>query len=327
MIDAAATEPWAAARSARAYYLDHVPVRGATSVTGHAVRQLYLLCGATDVAIETGDAGLLAAIERLWDDAYLDENLPYGGHESRHRDELFGDPYELPPDRADNETCAAIASVMWNWRLLLATGLRRYADELERALYNAVAVGLSADGTHFFYSNPLQLRAGHDGSSQDSPSGRRPGYDCACCPPNLARLGASLHHYVATGGGSGIQLHLFAAGQISVELDADRSSSRCPRRTRGRGRSGSRWCSLRPPRGTRPAPAGLVPGRLGVRRRPRRWPRRLPAGPPVLGARRRGYPRARHAIHAISAHPAVDAVRGCVGLQRGPLVYCLEQRD
>ena len=202
------------------YYLDHVPVRGATSVTGHAVRQLYLLCGATDVAIETGDAGLLAAIERLWDDAYRTKTYLTGGHGSRHRDESFGDPYELPPDRAYNETCAAIASVMWNWRLLLATGLRRYADELERALYNAVAVGLSADGTHFFYSNPLQLRAGHDGSSQDSPSGRLPWYDCACCPPNLARLGASLHHYVATGGGSGIQLHLFAAGQISVELDA-----------------------------------------------------------------------------------------------------------
>ena len=131
-----------------------MPIRGATSVTGHAVRQLYLLCGATDVAIETGDAGLLAAIERLWDDAYRTKTYLTGGHGSRHRDESFGDPYELPPDRAYNETCAAIASVMWNWRLLLATGLRRYADELERALYNAVAVGLSADGRHFFYSNP-----------------------------------------------------------------------------------------------------------------------------------------------------------------------------
>ena len=82
---------------------------------------------------------------------------------------------------------------MWNWRLLLATGRRRYADQLERTLYNAVAVGLSEDGTRFFYSNPLQLRAGHDGSEEDSPSGRLPWYRCACCPPNLARLGASLH--------------------------------------------------------------------------------------------------------------------------------------
>ena len=203
-----------------AYYLDHVPVRDATAVTGHAVRQLYLLCGATDIAVETGDDALLGAVQRLWDDAYGTKTYVTGGQGSRHRDEAFGDPYELPADRAYNETCAAIASVMWNWRLLLATGRRRYADQMERTLYNAVAVGLSEDGTGFSYSNPLQLRAGHDGSEEDSPSGRLPWYRCACCPPNLARLGASLHHYVATGSGDGVQVHLYSGGRISAELAA-----------------------------------------------------------------------------------------------------------
>ena len=310
------------------YYLDHVPVRDATAVTGHAVRQLYLLCGATDVAVETGDAGLLSAVERLWDDAYRAKTYLTGGQGSRHRDEAFGDPYELPPDRAYNETCAAIASVMWNWRLLLATGRRRYADEMERALYNAVAVGLSEDGTHFFYANPLQLRPGHDGSSEDSPSARLPWYACACCPPNLARLGASLHHYVATGGGNGVQLHLYAAGRIRVELpaglvelDVATAYPWHPEVTIRvvRSPSGPWELALRQPawcENVSVAVAGLADGGDGYLRARRAWA----AGDEVtLGL--------DMPVQVIRAHPAVDAVRGCVALQRGPVVYCLEQRD
>jgi uncharacterized protein len=310
------------------YYLDHVPVRDATTVTGHAVRQLYLLCGAADVAIETGDPELLAAVERVWDDAYRTKTYLTGGHGSRHRDEAFGDAYELPPDRAYNETCAAIASVMWNWRLLLATGRRRYADELERALYNAVAVGLSADGTRFFYANPLQLRAGHDGGSQDSPSVRLPWYACACCPPNLARLGASLHDYVATGGGGGIQLHLYAAGRISVELDA--------------GPVGLEVATAYPWQGevtVRIVRSVSAPWELALRQPA--WCEDVSVTGASFADSGDGYRRARRIwaagdevrlvlglpVQVISAHPAVDAVRGCVALRRGPLVYCLEQRD
>ena len=310
-----------------AYYLAHVPVRDATQVTGHAVRQLYLLCGATDVAVETGDDKLLAAAERLWDDAYQAKTYLTGGQGSRHRDEAFGDPYELPPDRAYNETCAAIASVMWNWRLLLATGRRRYADELERALYNAVAVGLSADGTHFFYANPLQLRPGHDGSSQDSPSARLPWYACACCPPNLARLGATLHHYVATQTGDGIQLHLYAPGRIRVQLNAGPVELDVTTAYPWQGEVRIRV--VRSPK---------TPWELALRQPA--WCEHAT----ITGAQAQqtnGYLRSRRTwapgeeitltldmpVQVISAHPAVDAVRGCVALQRGPIVYCLEQQD
>ena len=310
------------------YYLDQVPVRDATAVTGHAVRQLYLLCGATDVAVETGDDELLGAVQRLWDDAYGTKTYLTGGQGSRHRDEAFGDPYELPADRAYNETCAAIASVMWNWRLLLATGRRRYADELERALYNAVAVGLSADGAHFFYSNPLQLRAGHDGSQEDSPSGRLPWYRCACCPPNLARLGASLHHYVATGGADGIQVHLYAGGRITADLDA--------------GPVELEVTTDYPWQGTVTVTvvrSPAAPWELALRRP--EWSKAVAVTGADLADDGDGYARGRRvwaagdqvtvdfdmAVRAVAAHPAVDAVRGCVALQRGPLVYCLEQRD
>ncbi len=311
-----------------AYYLDHVPVREATAVTGHAVRQLYLLCGVTDVAVETGDDALLDVAQRLWADLHGTKTYVTGGHGSRHRDEAFGDPYELPPDRAYNETCAAIASVMWNWRLLLATGRRRYADELERALYNAVAVGLSADGTHFFYSNPLQLRDGHDGAEEDSPSARLPWYRCACCPPNLARLGASLHHYVATGGGDGIQLHLYSAGRIRVGLESGPVELDVATDYPWQGKV--TVTVLRSP---------AIPWQLALRRPG--WCESVSASGADLTEDAEGYLTSRRVwapgdevtadfampVRALAAHPAADAVRGCVALQRGPIVYCLEQAD
>ena len=180
------------------YLQDHAPVREATEPVGHAVRQLYLAAGVTDVYLENGDASLLDAMEQLWQRTYAEKTYVTGAHGSRHRDEAFGDPYELPPDRAYGETCAAIASFNWNWRLLLATGDGRYAEAMERALYNAIAVSTALDGRHFSYSNPLHLRDGHDGADEDAPSERLPWFRCACCPPNLARLIGSLHHHVAT---------------------------------------------------------------------------------------------------------------------------------
>ena len=122
------------------------------------MRQLYLDCGAVDVAVELGDDDLLAAVERRWRDLVRTRTYLTGGMGSRHRDEAFGDPYELPPDRAYAETCAAIASLMLAWRLLLATGEPAYADAIERAVYNGVLPAVSATGTEFFYVNPLQRR-------------------------------------------------------------------------------------------------------------------------------------------------------------------------
>jgi uncharacterized protein len=126
---------------------------------------------------------LLASVLRQWEDMTSRKMYLTGGVGSRHRDEAFGDPYELPPDRAYTKTCAAIASVHLNWRLLLATGESRYADLIERTLFNAFLPGVSLDGFHFFYVNPLQVRRGHD---------RRPWYYVACCPPNIMRLLGSL---------------------------------------------------------------------------------------------------------------------------------------
>ncbi len=309
-----------------AYLLDHTPVRQAREFTGHAVRQVYLLAGVVDVATETGDAELLAAAERLWESAYRAKTYLTGAHGSRHRDEAIGDPYELPADRAYAETCAAIGSFQWNWRMLLATGRHRYADELERVLYNAIGGSTALDGRHFFYSNPLHLRTGHDGS-EDAPSERLPWYTCACCPPNLARLMASLQAYAATADEDGVQIHLYAAGTVHtgqhrIEVETDypwdgridltvRSDSARP------------WTlALRVP-GWCASPALAIDG-ADVPARPEDGYLRLTR---EWHGTTRVALRLAMPVRTLEAHHRVDAVRGCVAVTRGPLVFSLEQAD
>jgi DUF1680 family protein len=309
------------------YYQDHAPVRDADEATGHVVRQNYLLAGVVDVAVETGDRDLLAAAERLWESAISTKTYLTGGQGSRHRDEAFGDAYELPPDRAYAETCAAIASFQLSWRLLLATGRARYADEMERVLHNGIAAGIGADGTSFFYSNPLQLRSGHDGSSEDAPSARLSWYTCSCCPPNLARLMASLHSYVASTDDTGVQVHLYSDAVIRAGVRAVEIRTRYPWEGRiavtVRDSDSEAWTlALRIPAWCTdftlevdgaPVTAEAQDGYL---RLTRRWP----AGTELVLT-------LAMPARMITAHPHVDAVRGTVALLRGPIVYCLEHAD
>ncbi|MFF3444956.1 glycoside hydrolase family 127 protein [Streptosporangium sp. NPDC002721] len=194
------------------YAQDHLPVREADTPVGHAVRQLYLEAGIVDVYLETGDESLLECSVRRWEDMVATKTYLTGGVGSRHDGEAFGERYELPPDRAYNESCAAIASVHWNWRLLLATGEGRYADLIERVLHNALAASTSADGVRFFYVNPLQRR---NDLVEDAYLGRRRDwFACACCPPNIMRTISSLGHYVATSGDRELVVHQYVPGTI-----------------------------------------------------------------------------------------------------------------
>ena len=182
------------------YFQDNAPFRELPSVTGHAVRMAYLAAGAADVALETGDQTLLTALERLWDDMVATKLYLTGGLGSRHSDEAIGDRYELPSERAYTETCAAIATMQWAWRMFLATGKASYLDVYETVLYNAYAVGLSADGTAFFYDNPLQRRPDHEQRSGAESGGeplRRSWFGCPCCPPNIVRWMSELQDHVA----------------------------------------------------------------------------------------------------------------------------------
>ncbi|SDK61121.1 hypothetical protein SAMN05421874_10957 [Nonomuraea maritima] len=299
------------------YAQDHLPVREAGTAVGHAVRQLYLEAGVVDVYLETGDESLLECSLRRWEDMVATKTYITGGHGSRHDGEAFGERYELPPDRAYSESCAAIASIHWNWRLLLATGHGRHADLIERTLHNAFAASTSADGLRFFYVNPLQRR---DDLVEDAYLGRRrEWFACACCPPNIMRLVASLGSYVATTGDGSLQLHQYMPGTVAgkVRVETDYPWDGLVRITVEE--AGEWELALRIPAWSETtyvddSPAEADPD--GYFRIRRDWQ----AGDTVE-LRLDMTPRLSYPHHAI------DAVRGCVALERGPLVYCFEQAD
>ena len=305
------------------YYQDDVPLAEATAIRGHAVRALFLLCGAADYYTETGDEPMLRAAVAQWEDLTTTKSYLTGGQGARHEGEAYGESYELPNDRAYCETCAAMAAVWLGWRLLLITGESRFADFMERTLYNAFLAGVGADGESFFYVNPLQAR---------SPIGRQAWFDCACCPPNVMRMLASLEHYLATRTASGVQIHQYATGTIRAAVGGQpfglEVSTGYPDNGQVRVRvtqapDGPADLALRIPAWAGEASvtvagqaAGAEPAADGYLHLNRAWT----AGEEVI----LDLPlRAR----TVTGDPRVDAIRGCVAFERGPLVYCFEGVD
>jgi DUF1680 family protein len=320
-----------------AYCQDRVPVREAENVEGHAVRQLYLLAGATDLATETGEAELRAATERLWQAMTTTKTHITGGLGAHHDKEDFGDPFELPNERAYCETCAAIASIQWSWRLALLTGQARYSDLIERTLFNGFLAGVSLDGGNWLYVNPLQVRDGHTDPGGDQSARRTRWFRCACCPPNVMRLLAGLEHYLSSTDTEGLQIHQYVAGRYSGDLGPDgapvavRADTDYPWQgtvtlTVEETPADRPWTlSLRIPQwcrayrvrsGTRAYDESDAPVTDGWLRLEGTW---APGDRVVLELGLE--PR------LTAADPRVDAVRGCVAIERGPLVYCLEQVD
>src|SRR5438034_6090339 len=179
-----------------------LPIFSRTHLEGHAVRAMYACCGATDYYLETGDQTYWKTLNTLWDDLTKHQMYISGGVGARSAGEAFGDAYELPNSRAYGESCAAIGNMMWNWRMLAATGEAKHTDVIERALYNGINSGMSLDGTLYCYRNPLAF----DPSTGDKI--RNPWYDVTCCPPNLERTFASLPGYFYSTSSDGIYLHL-----------------------------------------------------------------------------------------------------------------------
>ena len=151
-------------------------------MAGHSVRQLYLLAGVADLATETGEPALREAAERLWAQGTATQTYLTGGIGAHHTDEAYGDPYELPNERSYCETCAAIASIMFSQRMLLLTGEAKYADLLERTLYNGFLAGISLDGERYIYANPLQVRDDHVGAGNDQDYARVPWFALRLLP-------------------------------------------------------------------------------------------------------------------------------------------------
>ena len=306
------------------YNQSHRPVREQDKVVGHAVRATYLYSAMADLAAEDGDSSLLTACERLWQHLTTKEMYVMGGIGTSKQNEGFTGDYDLPNESAYAETCAGIALVFWAQRMLQIDCNRRYADILELALYNAVLSGVSADGTRFFYDNPLASNGTHH---------RQEWFRCPCCPPNLARIFAALGSYIYAQSDDEAVVHLYVqsaaqfrlAGQhvtLRQETNYPWDGSVCLRvGVRAPASFGLRlrlpaWCH---------APSVMVNGEVfdlaeqvegGYAHISRTWQ----DGDTVTL-------ELPMPIERIYAHPDVRADVGSVALQRGPITYCLEQID
>lgn len=307
------------------YFQDRVPLREQPRLEGHAVRALYLNAGACDLFLETGEAALLHALQAQWSHMMANQIYVSGGLGARHDGEAMGDDHELPNDRAYTETCAAIGSMMWCQRLYAATGEARYADLFEHTLYNAMLPGWSLDGQGYFYVNPL---------ANDGRHRRQAWYDCACCPPNVARTLSALPGSVYAVGPRAVHVVLYADSEADLEVDGHRVGLTQRTRYPWDGRIDLRidpvggpldftlvlrvpaWCTSGATLHVdgEPVDEPLVPG--STVRLSRRWE---PGATVQLDLPMR--------VRPLESHPHVLENTGRVALLRGPLLYCLEAVD
>jgi uncharacterized protein len=308
------------------YMFSGTPFTSRTKMEGHAVRAMYACCGATDYYMETGDPTYLQTLNTLWNDTTTTKMYVTGGVGSRSDGEAFGDAYELPNFRAYGESCAAIGNMMWNWRMLAVTGDAKFTDVIERALYNGINSGMSLDGTLYCYRNPLAF----DPSTGDKI--RNTWYDVTCCPPNLERTFGSLPGYFYSTSADGIYVHLYDNSELNWHLEngvgvkvaqktnypwdggveitvtpAQASDFTFYLRTPG-------WAEHAQVAVNGKAVPGATPGEyLPIRRR---W-----SPGDVIELKVEVVPQ------VIEANPRVTDDTGRVAIQRGPLIYCLEEID
>jgi DUF1680 family protein len=322
---------------------DRVPLRQQTTAHGHAVRATYLYAGAADVYAETGDATLLAPLDKIWDDlvtkkayitggcgALFDGASPDGATDQAsitRVHQAFGRDFQLPHSTAHNETCAAVGNVLWNWRMLQITGEGRFADVMENALYNSVLTGISLDGTAFFYTNtlrqldpmPVELRW---------PRHRQKTLGCFCCPPNVVRTIAQSSRYAYATSGRGVHVVLYGGstldagdgfkltqttdypwdGHVRITIDA------APREERS--------IYLRIPRWSRDGSVRVNGNKREV----------TAAG--TFTELRRVWSAGDTIdldlpmpVRILEANPLVEEARNHVAVRRGPIVYCVEGVD
>ena len=313
------------------YMQDHEPYDALYEVTGHAVRMLYLACGATDAVIEKDDGSLVSAIMHQWENFVGRRMYVTGGAGSRYEGEAFGKDYELPNDRAYTETCAAIASVMWNWRLqnyFAEMGeeeqTNQFADLMEHTLYNAVLPGLSLDGEQYFYQNPL---------ADDGTHRRQEWFGCACCPPNIARTLAMLPGYFYSTMPDAVFVHLYATGISTIPLQNGETLTL-------KQKTDYPWSGEveievldAPVEKTEASnlylriPYWAKGARVFRNEREEIVPdlSHFYLQSPKTGDKiRLSFPMK---VRKLTSHPYVTSNRGQIALQRGPIIYCLENAD
>ncbi|MTI60489.1 MAG: glycoside hydrolase family 127 protein [Firmicutes bacterium] len=319
-----------------AYFQAHKPVREQATAVGHAVRAMYMYCGMADVAKETGDKQLLEACKRLWNNVTKKQMYITGGIGSSGHLESFTFDYDLPNDTAYTETCAAIALIFFAQRMFHLDPKAEYIDIMERALYNGVLSGISEDGQKFFYVNPLEVRPGvcqqrHD--HKHVKPVRQKWFGCACCPPNLARLLASIGQYIYSYNQDSVFVNLYIDSTVDLELNNNEMSLKQEtnypwdgnvKLTILKAKKPDFVLALRIPSWCKQAKLKVNGEKINIAELidngyvylNRSWTARdtveLSLNMPV---------------ERVSANPQVRENIGKVAIQRGPVVYCLEEVD
>ena len=315
------------------YWQAHLPVREQKTAEGHAVRACYLYAGMADVAGETGDRGLLEACRSLWKNIVEKRMYIHGGIGSSRFEERFTLDYDLPNEEAYAETCAAIALVFFAHRMLQIDPSAEYADIIERALYNGIASGMSLDGKRFFYSNYLGSVPGtHRFTNQNAPV-RREWFGCACCPSNLSRMFASISGYIYSLTDSAVFIHLFAESKASVRLQG--CDVKLVQKTKYPWDETVRievnpdspaefTIAVRIPGWCTHARAAVNGSSVDIRPRVRKGYLRLRRSWKTGDSIELRFPMP---VERVESHPSVRHNCGRIALQRGPVVYCLEEQD
>ena len=306
----------------KVHYQDEHPVRELETIAGHAVRAMYLYCGMADVAAYTGDEGLIAALDRLWDHVVNRNMYITGGIGQSSSNEGITEDYDLPNLTAYCETCASVGMVFWNWRMNQLSGDAKYADVMERSMYNGALAGINLSGNKFFYVNPLESLGNHH---------RQAWYGCACCPSQICRFLPSIGNYVYGVSADALWVNLYMGNEANIKLGGKEvkvtqetnypweGSVKLKLNLKGKVKSQVRlripgWCKL---------------SLLSVN------------GVPVDPSVDKGYAvlegpwedgdvidfEMDMPIEVVEADPRVKEDVGKRAVQRGPLVYCLEEQD
>lgn len=315
------------------YYQAHEPVREQKEAVGHSVRAMYLYSAMADVARETGDRELLDACRRLWEDTVTKKMYVTGGIGSTKEGERFTFAYDLPNETAYAETCANIGLVFFSHRMLLVEKDARYADVMERAFYNSVLSGIGLDGESFFYANPLAV--GPD-DGQEKPGHVAPArskwFGCSCCPPNVARIIESFGRYMYMTFKDMAYVNLYARSEAELDIGGKKASIIQ--------RTDYPWdglvkiefvmekameftLALRIPGWTDGSAKLKINGKnvpLNIRKGYAEIERKWFCGDKI----ELDLPMD---VQVVEPHPSVRMNCGMAALQRGPLVYCLEEID
>jgi DUF1680 family protein len=305
------------------FWMDDMPIFDHEKLEGHAVRAGYLMSGATDVAAQTGDTRLLAMLDRVWRNTAEKNMYITGGIGPSSRNEGFTVDYDLPNLTAYQETCATVALAQWSSRMALLFGDAKYADVVERGLYNGLLAGVSQDGKQFFYVNPLESAGNHH---------RQPWFGTACCPPNAARTIAGLGGYAYATGSNSLWVNLYIQGSMQTQVGGQpvglavatdypwegrvvlkpqlKSAADFELRLRVPGWCASATVSVN---GQNISTPEIQRGYFVLSRR---WTNgdTVELNLPMP-------------VQLVAANRNVAADRGLLAIQRGPIVYCVEQCD